>query len=401
MVRLAFFEPYYSTFYGAQESLLTLAASLDPKQYEAILVVPGNGVVAERFSQYGIRVVCLKASNRANAFGGIIRTYSLRDFLLLGLDMIKYNIRVWRWLRAEKVDIVCANNARAVAYVGLAAKLAKVPLIWYIRDDQRVDALHRLGSYVASAIITVSNEVQSVFTTSELNRLRGRIRTIYTGFVFPDYDVNSREWHNARRRLRFELEIPPEAQVVSMVASIVARKGHDIFVEAAAEIVKVNPRVVFVVAGDVPVGHEHQRFVQRLRNRIGELDLTSRFRWLGYREDVWAVYAGSDVVVLPSRGEGLPRVLIEALAAGCRVVASNTTGVREIITDGRYGSIVVGYDPSTYAAAILKELELGAREDDKLRLRRSASIRKRFDVSGYIREFEHSVMSLVRSKCDK
>lgn len=394
-IRIAFFEPYFSTFYGAQKSMATLVTNLPVERYEPVVVVPGEGAVAERFRSADVRVVVLPARDCVNRFGGRIRAYKGWEIAQASIELLRYSWRVYKWLQRERVDLVYVNNVRGVAYVWAAAKLARVPLLVYVRDDQRVAALHWLVSLAANRVLTVSDGARKVFTEQELRRLNGRIQTLYTGFEFRDYPVGSAGWTAVRAQVRRRYGVTTDATVVAVIGALVPRKGQDVFIEAARQVADIREDTVFWIVGHEPPGYECSTYVQHLSKRVEELGLADRLRFLGYQRDIWDVYAAVDVVVLPSKGEGLPRVLIEALASGCAVVASDVSGVREIISDESVGSIVSQLNPRRLAEAILREIESQARRRHSNIAEQSARVKARFGIQSYVDGFRLCVESIV------
>jgi glycosyltransferase involved in cell wall biosynthesis len=155
--------------------------------------------------------------------------------------------------------------------------------------------------------------------------------------------------------LRAELGIPAGARVVSSVGLLNDAKGHDILVAAAARL----PSDVHVLV----VGHGEREGA--LRERAAALGLGPRLHLPGWRDDISAVHAASDVFALPSRWEGLPYSLLEAMAAGLPCVASDVNGSRDILgVEPACGLLVPREDPAALAAALqrlLAEPELAAR----------------------------------------
>lgn len=146
-------------------------------------------------------------------------------------------------------------------------------------------------------------------------------------------------------RVRAELGVSPGTQLVGTVGLLNAAKGHADLLDAAARVGRRFEDVVFVVAGDGELRGE-------LEARIAAQDLGDRFRLLGYRTDVPEVVAALDLFVLPSLWEGLPYVVIEAMAAGKAVVVTDVNGSRDLVQDEVTGLVVPPSAPSELADAI-------------------------------------------------
>jgi glycosyltransferase involved in cell wall biosynthesis len=149
--------------------------------------------------------------------------------------------------------------------------------------------------------------------------------------------------------VRRELE-PGDRSLVLAVGRLHEQKGHDVLLRAAADVTDA----CFALAGDGP-----ER--ARLERLAAELGIADRVRFLGTRNDVPDLLAAADVVVLPSRYEGLPLSLLEAMAAGVPVVASRIPGNDELVEDRRTGVLVAPGDAAALAEALRQLLADPAR----------------------------------------
>lgn len=152
-----------------------------------------------------------------------------------------------------------------------------------------------------------------------------------------------------RDAVRNELGVDPQQILVGTVANLRATKGYPDLLTAAAALATTHPQVVFVAAGQGPLRDDLER-------RRAELDLAS-FRFLGHRTDTHRLLSGLDVFCLPSRHEGLPLALMEALAAGLPVVATDVGGVGELVTHDRESILVPPARPDRLAEAIARLAE--------------------------------------------
>lgn len=133
--------------------------------------------------------------------------------------------------------------------------------------------------------------------------------------------------------VRKALGIPPQAPVVLQVSCFKPQKAPGRFVELAARVSRVVPEARFLLVGDGELREE----VLHLRSRYG---LEDKLYLLGWRRDMPALYSAAQVVTLTSLFEGLPRVLVEARAAGLPVVAMAVDGVVEVVENGKNGFLV-------------------------------------------------------------
>src|SRR5213076_2815740 len=155
--------------------------------------------------------------------------------------------------------------------------------------------------------------------------------------------------------VRGELRLGAGEPLVGLVANIRGSKGHNVFLEAARQILAVAPRARFVIVGD-GVGYED------VRRRVTALGLAERVMMTGFRRDIPEVMAALDVLVLPSiRSEATSQVIPQALAVGTPVVATTVGGSPELLRDGETGRLVPPDDAHALAGAVLEILRDPAR----------------------------------------
>lgn len=141
------------------------------------------------------------------------------------------------------------------------------------------------------------------------------------------------------------LGVGPDEILAGTVANLRPPKGYPELLRAARTVVSRRLPVRFIAVGR----GEEEPELHRLHR---ELDLGDRFRFLGYRDDAVDVLAGCDLFVLPSRYEGVPVAVLEALAMGLPVVATPVGTVPDVVTDGVEGRLVAPGDPAALATAI-------------------------------------------------
>lgn len=184
---------------------------------------------------------------------------------------------------------------------------------------------------------------------------------------------------------RNEFGFHPDQPVVGVVGRLSPEKGHTYFVEAMAEIVRSLPRAVGLIVGDGPQEG-------RLRAQTAALGLENVVRFAGYRRDMDRIYSAIDALVLPSIQEGLPNVVLEAMASGRPVVASRVGGVPEVVDDGATGSLVPPGDSHALAQAIVSLLEDPARREAM-----GAAARQRIEHAFSARSRAERILSLYRA----
>jgi glycosyltransferase involved in cell wall biosynthesis len=132
--------------------------------------------------------------------------------------------------------------------------------------------------------------------------------------------------------------------VVSFCGRISEEKGPDLFLEIAQRLLDV-PRIRFVMTGNGPL-------MPKIAARAAELGLSGKIRIAGFIEDIRACLIETDVVAIPSRIEGIPIILLEALSFGVPVVAADVGGIPSVITDGINGFVCAKEDVECFVEKI-------------------------------------------------
>jgi len=239
------------------------------------------------------------------------------------------DLRAFLHCRRRRVDAVCLNMDRALRTVGLAAKLAGVPVIVPRRGSEfplKGGPLYR-WSYrrIATSMIVNSRATARTLVRDIDWRPAGRIHVLPNGL-----DLRGADDARPRSETRGELGLDPSAPVIVAAGELTTRKNFALLLEAAAPLAESCPDLVILIAGEGPEEGA-------LRRRAAELGIDARVRFLGFRRDVPDLLAAADLLVHPARIEGFGYVLAEAMAARLPVVATDASSIPEIVADGETG----------------------------------------------------------------
>lgn len=261
-----------------------------------------------------------------------------------------------RLFRRERYTIVHTHTSKA-GFVGrLAARRAKVPLVvhtvhgFFFHENmpplqRRVfEGIERVAARWTDLMFTQSLEDYHYVLSSGMLPA-GRVRYLGNGIDVSLYDPA--RWNDGGRRDAVRKQLVGEGDyiVALMVAFMIERKGHPYLLEAVERLRPLHNRLRILLAGDGPLEPALRRFVR-------ERGMDDVVRFLGYRDDVPALMAASDLFVLPSLSEGMPRSVLEAMAMQLPVIASAIRGSREIVLDGRTGLLVPAGDSEALAGAL-------------------------------------------------
>jgi glycosyltransferase involved in cell wall biosynthesis len=357
---------------GGEIALSRLIPALSDRVHP-LLVLAEDGPLVGRMQSLGIdtRVVPLPDGVRNLRKDGLS---NLLTMLGAVLDVVRYVFRLRRLIRAEGIDLVHTNTLKAGFYGCLAARLARVPSIWHLRDRLSSDYLPPLAVLVTRLAISllpsrvVCNSKATMATLpSGPSSLRRRRAYVVHSPIRDVLDVDGLE--------RRTMDAERADFRVGMVGRLSSWKGQDVVVRAFAEADLALPSRL-VIIGSAMFGEDD--YERTLREEIERSGLRDRVEMRGFVEDVFGALQEFDVLVHASIvPEPFGQVIVEGLAAGLPVVATREGGPSEIVTDGVDGLL---YDAGDVAA--LARLLRRLQEDRSLRARlRENGLRRSRDFS--------------------
>jgi len=294
------------------------------------------------------------------------------------LEDLRAMIYLWRLFRRERPDIVHTHCSKAGILGRWAAWLAGVPVIFHtahgfgFSDFQRPLVrnvyvwLERITSKITTKLVVVS------YANADKGEKSGVLRRGDWVLCRDAISVDEFMQPGPRRAQLRTWGVPEDKVVIGMVACFKPQKAPVDFVKVAAQILKQNQNVHFVMAGDGELRPEIER-------EIREQGIDRHITLLGWYRDMPEVYRNLDIVVLTSLWEGLPCVFSEAMAGELPIVATNVDGAREAIIDGENGFLHDPHDIEGIARSVLK---LAGDPDLRQRMGRRGKNRvMQFDIS--------------------
>jgi glycosyltransferase involved in cell wall biosynthesis len=258
-----------------------------------------------------------------------------------------------RVLREAHADVVHSWTFHDNPYAGLAGWLAGVPVRFgSLRNSLQLEGtrtlppiLRWLALHATSKLFVNANSIADELKAQGFPEKR---------MVVLSNCVDREAFSAAMPADLREVGIRSDQWVVGMVANLRPVKGHLLFVEAMTEVLKRHDDAVGIIVGQ-PIASE-PAYPQMVRRAIEESGVSEGIVMLGFRQDVASLMKRMAVLCLPSESEGMPNVVLEALAAGTPVVATEVGGVAEIIRDGETGLLVPPGDVRRVADAISRLL---------------------------------------------
>lgn len=330
---------------GAEKNLVTLAKGLDAGRFEvSVASLMPAGALARELAYAGIPVTDMGVRSRADLRG------------------------VWRvvkWLRRARPDVLHTWLFHANILGRCAAAALGVPAVVSsirVAESRRSHlVLERLTSRLADRILTNSSGLRDYVLECGIEP--GRVEVIPNAV---DPGRFARERKSGKRG---------GTPTVLFVGRLAEQKGVDVLLRAAAEL-RRRRGLMFEIVGDGPDRAKLERLVR-------ELGLTN-VHFTGRSGRVPESLAEADMLALPSRWEGMPNVVLEAMAARCPVVATDVTGTRDLVRDGVNGLLVPVDDHRALAAGIERLLD-------------ADTLAKSLAENGYETARRHSVASMVEA----
>lgn len=330
---------------GAERVVLWIAEHLANREKEmrfSIAAIDAGGALAQRFREIGCPVFDLG--------GGTIAAIRRLRQLLIQRRPALLNSHLFR---AHLLAAMALRKGDPVRWI--ATEHQADPRAWARK-------LFALAARKASLVTAVSESVRQQMLDDRLPP--DRVVTIPNG-------IDLRPVDQAQPLPRTSLGLRQTSQVVLMVGRLVPQKGVDVLLKAAASLADLWPRLHLLIAGDGRDRLHLEMIAQRLL-------ISKRVTFLGQRDDVPQLMKTADVIAMPSRWEGLPLAMLEAMAAGRAIVATSVEGHRDVLADGESALMVPPENPTALASAISRLLA-----DPQLcrRLGQAAEARARRDYS--------------------
>lgn len=338
------------SFGGAQEVVRTLVENLAEAGCTPVVCAFNDGPLRKEIEDLGIPVEILPD-----------RRYSILMFPLFLREMYRFRRMLNGIVKKYQIDVVQTHLLRSLDFLILTLRhKTRLVVFWTVHNTNFVlrkdhlskhkwllgpkrlayRLLYLLASTWVNGLIAVSDEVETAIL-KDIGPIKDKITVILNGVDTERYQRSVDKAH-----IRQLLGLSTNAQVIVMVATFKKQKGHRYLIEAAAPLVSQFPDLHILLIGDGDLKEE----IITLANQS---DLNGHVHFLGFRSDVPDLLAASDYFVLPSLWEGLPMALVEAMASGMPVIATEVAGTKQVMVSGETGLLVPPGDSEKLNEAML------------------------------------------------
>jgi glycosyltransferase involved in cell wall biosynthesis len=323
-------------FGGAQRQVVELVNNADPQACEIHLCSLSD-------------VVPIGAGLRDGSRLHVVPRRSKFDYSVVS--------RLVELIRRLRIDVVHGFLFDAEIATRIAGRIAGVPVIGSERNtDYELGRVPRIAYRLTRGwvdLVVANSRAGAAFNSRYLGHPPSIYRVVHNG-------VDTERFRpSAGDKVRAELGIAADVPLIGMVASFKAQKNHPLLLRALHRLVGRYPQLRLLLVGDMLWGglygsDVYAKEVQELLDRLG---LRPYCLLVGNRQDLPEVYSACDFSVLPSLFEGTPNVVLESMACGCPVIATDVSDNAMVAPDGRVGRIVPSGDEEALAAAIAQMLD--------------------------------------------
>ncbi len=288
-----------------------------------------------------------------------------RAGIVNGILLIKGLFCLWRLLRREKIDVIETFTHDSNMLALPIAWLARVPVRIATHHGQ-IEGFSRWREFVHSWIINTNIAIVLVAVSEKTRQiaLKEGVKAEHISVIQNGIDPLRFDGMQ-RVEVRREMGVGADDLFLLSIGRLVYQKAHEVLISAMLIVLKEYPTVKLGICGDGVLR-------EILEDQIKSHQLEGAVRLWGRQDNVAKFLAAADIFVLPSRWEGLPIAVLEAMSAGLPIIATKVEGVDEVIDEGVHGFLVPVEDADALAQAILQLLR-----DPQLRARMGAAVKQR------------------------
>lgn len=290
-------------------------------------------------------------------------------------------------IKEEKIDILHLHQYGSSNFGRLVGFIAGIPVIIHSHDtDPNYPLYQRIADLILARftdrVIAVSESAKESAIKKRSIR-EDKVIVMHNAIPLEEFQELTPEQKKEERR---RLGINQDYKIVGTVTRLREEKGNKYFLYAAAEVLKVFPKTVFLIVGDGPLREE-------LQNLSKKLNIAENVIFYGFSRNIQRFHSIFDIKVIASVNEGFPLALLEAMAMGKAIVATDVGGPKEILKDGETGLLVPAKDSGALAQKII--YLLGNNQELERLARNAKKESEKYDIDLYVRKLEREYEGLL------
>ena len=322
-MKLLFFESYTDVVHGNSKNIFLLGSGMQAKGHKVNYLLTNDGPLSEHLESKNMLVKIIKYPDTLNTFG---RKILSKNLLLIFCHLLVYNMRVIKYLRLSKPDIIHCTSTRSVISCGLAAIFCRIKLVWVIQMEHSNYFLDFLASILSSRLIFIAKKLRDDKPKFFRTYIKSKSEIIPIGIDLEEEN----------QKINYS-DIEKEGLKILCIASIVPDKGLHILLKDVIRLVNSGKNVYCYSIGQVVPGFENYK--NDLKEMIDRANLSERVFFIGWVDNIKEWIPKYDIFILPSTSEGLSRALIESMYVGLPAIVTDTGALSEIV-DNNVGRLI-------------------------------------------------------------
>ncbi|MFC1730811.1 glycosyltransferase family 4 protein [candidate division KSB1 bacterium] len=318
----------FSIIAGAETWLLNFFRDFESLDIEPFLICP-EGLLAEEVRSYGVTVIPYKFRYSD------VSSRKIRKYFLFGLFRLWDSIVIWRIIKRENIKLVHTVNINGHIAGSLLRSYHSVKILWHIHSELNA-LLFRI--FKPDCIVFVAEFHRKILKALSLESKR-KNRVVYNGIdnqLFNNINPGSSNTNN-----------------IVYAGRLFPEKGIEDFIDAAHILHGTFQHLKYDIYGEeIYSDYLKGQYTSFLKEKVKNLNLEREIKFHGFVLPQTEIYESIGIFVLPSHRESCPMVILEAMAAGVPVIASDVGGIPEVVTHGETGYLVPPKDPQAIADAV-------------------------------------------------
>lgn len=304
---------------------MLLAQLAEELGHAAVVISTEDDVFLEEAQGRGLKTAEVPAGRLLKRFERKIELALSRDFLETAVQGAKFSRNLDRWLKAEKIDVLVCGAVRPTLLALLSRLRRSVKVVLFAQNSTPFGAIAAASLPMTDVVAVISPACVSTFPSWTHSHVQRKAQDLASG----------RDLEEFRRPQSSHVE--GDVLRVLTVSSITPRKRIHDLIEAVRLSLEADVPLELTVVGGA-VGPESETYLQEQQDRVAELDLPVHFA--GWQSPVQPYFVKADCFALASENEGLPGVILEAMASGLPVVTTNAGGCADAVVEGQTGHVV-------------------------------------------------------------